>query len=133
MLPPFCRSIVGNAVVSRTSPATTTSERRNITKLSPSACARGWCSTSMASPFRYMYLRPVSKVSVGHAVAGNGDACPVGALIRKSTFSLARMDAAPLCVIAAPRLLPMLKIVRPARATVAFPPTWSTSAPVLMT
>ena len=41
----------------------------------------------MPSPLRYMYFRAWSKVSVGHAAAGNGDACPVGALILVSTFS----------------------------------------------
>jgi hypothetical protein len=50
-------SITGNCRVSSTSPATTTSDRLKNTTASASVCAAGWLSTSMASPFRYMYLR----------------------------------------------------------------------------
>ena len=57
MVPPRSTSITGNCRVSSTSPATTTSERRKNTNASLSVCAAGWCSTSIASPFRYMYFR----------------------------------------------------------------------------
>ena len=39
--PPFATSITGNRVVSSTSPATTTSDRRKNTIESPSLCAAG--------------------------------------------------------------------------------------------
>ena len=51
MLPPLATSMVGKRVVSITSPATTTSEPRNSTKLSASLWAAGWYRTSMPSPF----------------------------------------------------------------------------------
>jgi hypothetical protein len=57
MLPPRSTSIAGNWRVSSTSPATTTSDLRKNTKASLSVWAAGWCSTSIASPFKYMYLR----------------------------------------------------------------------------
>src|SRR4029450_7079647 len=133
MLPPPATSMRGNRVVSRTSPATTTSDRRKKTMLSPSVCAAGWCNTSIPSSFRYMYLRRCGNVSVGHAAVGNGDCCPVGALIRVKTFSADRMAAAPLLVMLSLNGLLVLNSVRPAFAIRSFPPTWSGAALVSMT
>ena len=68
--------------------------------------------------------------------SGNGDALPVGALILCSTLSCARIAAAPPLVIAlASSALPstLVKMVLPALASLALPPTKSASALVSMT
>ena len=77
-----------------------------------------------ASPFKYMYFRGSSKVSVGIAVTGYGDVRPVGALMRSSTFCAERIDATP------PRKSPVTPIdpgfvnnVCPAFDSVSLPPT----------
>jgi hypothetical protein len=114
-------SINGNAVVPKTSPVAMTSERRKNTRMSPSVCALGWCSSCTASPLNSMSFRAVKNTSVGHRAYGTAASAPVGALTRLSTFSWAMIDARPVGPV--PRL-PKAFSMRgcPARARASLPP-----------
>src|SRR5215216_805538 len=75
-LPPLARSITGNRSVSTRLPATTTSDLRKKTTVSPSVCAAGWCRISIPSSLKYIARRRSLNDSLGSAAVANETVWP---------------------------------------------------------
>ena len=133
IVPPRSRSITGYVVMMNRSPAAITSEPRKYTMLSPSVCASGMWMTCTPSPLKkwLSFIDSWWNVSVGHAPSGVDAWVPVGALMRLSTFSYAKIAAPCPASAMSPATLPPVN-VRPDLASRSLPPVWSACACVLM-